>query len=192
MNWQRRFGCSFAMLAVLALAGCMDDVQADAGPDQAVDGGATVTLDGSSSKPQDPGRLAFSWEQIEGPTVTLSAPTAAVTTFDAPQSASESRLMFKLTATYVDFAGEPYPPNSASDEVLVRVRADRTGTDATAESADATGSQDTAGTPDAQAATDGSSSDGAGDAAGSNGTTDNGTADNEATPSPESASPTSS
>ena len=125
MNRQHRAIGSISLLACLAVVGCMDDVQARAGADQAVDGGATVTLDGSSSMPQDPDRRALSWEQVEGPQVTLATPAADVTTFDAPRSISESRLVFRLAVTYVDFAGRLHLPNSDSDEVLVRVRADR-------------------------------------------------------------------
>lgn len=116
---------NLSLFVCLAASGCMDDVQARAGADQAVDAGSTVTLDGSSSLPQDLNRRALSWEQVEGPSVTLATPSADVTTFDAPSSTSESRLVFRLTVTYIDFAGQLHSPNSDSDEVLVRVLADR-------------------------------------------------------------------
>ncbi len=70
---------------------------ADAGLDQTVQTGATVTLDASGSSDADTGdTLSYHWEQTAGATVTLSSATAASPTFTAPSSADA--LTFAVTA----------------------------------------------------------------------------------------------
>ena len=60
---------------------------ANAGPDQVVNAGATVQLDGSGS--YDPGtNPSYKWTQTAGPAVTLSSSTAVKPTFTAPSSAT--------------------------------------------------------------------------------------------------------
>jgi len=56
---------------------------ADAGPNQSLPGAATVTLDGSRSFDPDGDPITFQWERESGPTVNLSNPARAVTTFAA-------------------------------------------------------------------------------------------------------------
>ncbi|MBO6867570.1 MAG: hypothetical protein JJ877_11045 [Thalassococcus sp.] len=56
---------------------------ANAGPDQAVDGGSTVTLSGSATDP-DGQTITYEWSQTGGSAVTLSSTTAASPTFTAP------------------------------------------------------------------------------------------------------------
>jgi hypothetical protein len=56
---------------------------ADAGPNQSLPGAQTVTLDGSRSFDPDGDPITFQWERESGPTVNLSNPTSAVTTFAA-------------------------------------------------------------------------------------------------------------
>jgi len=56
---------------------------ANAGADQNLTAAATVTLDGSASFDPDNDPLTYQWTQVSGPTVSLSAPTAAKTTFPA-------------------------------------------------------------------------------------------------------------
>lgn len=58
---------------------------ADAGPDQTVAGGETVTLDGSGSSDSDADSLSYRWTQIAGASVTLSDSTAVTPTFVAPE-----------------------------------------------------------------------------------------------------------
>ena len=73
---------------------------ADAGLDQPVATGATVTLDGSGSGDPDGDALTYLWEQSPGAggsNVTLSDPAAMSPTFMAP--AGPAALAFKLTVT---------------------------------------------------------------------------------------------
>lgn len=56
---------------------------ANAGPDQAVDAGSTVTLSGSATDP-DGQTITYEWSQTGGSAVTLSSTTAASPTFTAP------------------------------------------------------------------------------------------------------------
>jgi hypothetical protein len=64
---------------------------ADAGPDQTVDAGASVTLDGSGSF----AGLDFSWKQLSGTPVTLSSTSSSIVTFAAPSTGTA--LVFELT-----------------------------------------------------------------------------------------------
>ena len=82
---------------------------ANAGVDQTVASGATVTLDGSASKDLE-GAVTFSWVQSSGSAVTLSDATAANPTFTA--ALGDAVLEFSLTVTDVDGA-------TATDSVIV-------------------------------------------------------------------------
>ena len=69
---------------------------ADAGANQTVPAGTTVTLDGSNS--YDPDGTIVQWEQVSGATqVSLGTPNELITNFMAPAVAGE--LVFKLTLT---------------------------------------------------------------------------------------------
>jgi len=73
---------------------------ADAGPNQVVNEGDTVTLDGSNSSDPDDSIASYLWTQTAGPAVTLSDPTAAQTTFAAPVVGSGgASLIFRLRVT---------------------------------------------------------------------------------------------
>ncbi|HYM11616.1 MAG TPA: OmpA family protein [Bryobacterales bacterium] len=67
---------------------------ADAGPDQLGVPAGTKMLDGSASYDPDGDPITFQWTQIAGPTVTLSNPTSAQTTFEAAAGQGYS---FRLT-----------------------------------------------------------------------------------------------
>lgn len=82
---------------------------ADAGPDQDVAAGTTVTLDGSGSHDPENAALTYQWEQTAGPTASLSDPGAAKPTFEA----AEGTFTFRLVASDGLFFSPP-------DEVVIR------------------------------------------------------------------------
>jgi len=76
----------------------------DAGPDQTVAQGATVTLTGQASDPdQDPATLlTYGWAQLSGASVALSSSNTAATTFETPdlsQGGEDVVLVFELTVS---------------------------------------------------------------------------------------------
>ena len=85
---------------------------ADAGPDQDVDAGDTVTLDGTGSTDPDGDTLTYSWVRTSGPAVTLTGASTASPTFTAP--AGPATITFELTVT--DGSGE-----TDTDTVVVTV-----------------------------------------------------------------------
>ena len=88
---------------------------ADAGPDQTVEEGQSVLLNGSNSTDVDDGIEFYQWVQKDGPFVTLSDSNAQQPTFTAPDVGSEGiALTFELTV--VDFSG-----NQAKDVCIVNV-----------------------------------------------------------------------
>jgi len=70
------------------------------GPDQTVDEGVLVTLDGSASTDPDDGIASYAWQQKEGPPVTLSNAGAMQPTFTTPNvGPAGAALKFELTVT---------------------------------------------------------------------------------------------
>ena len=88
---------------------------ADAGAEQTVDEGGTVTLQGSGTD-ADGTVTSFEWTQTAGTPVTLSDATAAMPSFTAPQVAADTELQFQLVV------GDNAGARSAPDRVTVRVR----------------------------------------------------------------------
>jgi len=72
---------------------------ANAGPDQNVNEGSLVTLNGSGSSDPDGNSLTFSWTQTAGPAVTLSNASSATPTFTAPQVSTSTILTFQLVVS---------------------------------------------------------------------------------------------
>lgn len=70
---------------------------ADAGPNQTVDEGVTVDLDGTGSTDADGDPLTYSWTQTDGPTAPLSGADTATPSFTAPDLATAETLIFELT-----------------------------------------------------------------------------------------------
>jgi hypothetical protein len=71
--------------------------KAKAGPDQTVDEGDTVILDGSESKLKG-GNDIYQWQQVKkGPRVVLQKADEAIASFTAPQISKDVTLTFKLT-----------------------------------------------------------------------------------------------
>ena len=89
--------------------------QANAGDDVRVWERRQVTLDGSRSSDPDGWLVAYRWEQMAGPAVTLSSTSVLRPTFIAPDTGMEGEtLVFRLTVT--DNEG-----GSARDECFVTV-----------------------------------------------------------------------
>ena len=74
---------------------------ANAGADQSVTAGASVTLDGSGSSDPDTGdTLTYSWAHTSGtPAVTLTGATTASPTFTAPAVTTSTNFVFTLTVS---------------------------------------------------------------------------------------------
>lgn len=79
---------------------------ADAGPDQTVEEGASVTLNGSNSDDSDNGIKSFFWEAVGGNhTVTLSDPYAEQPSFAAPD-VGPGGVAFTFRLTVTDYSDE--------------------------------------------------------------------------------------
>ncbi len=88
---------------------------ANAGPDQTVNEGQVVLLNGSNSTDPDDGIASYHWAQIGGPVITLSDPDAEQPTFTAPDVIfGSAALTFELTV--VDHSG-----NQGKDACVVNV-----------------------------------------------------------------------
>ena len=90
----------FIVLATVALlAGCESNQLpiVQAGTDQTVDAGDKVTLHGSASDP-DGTVETYRWEQVRGPSASLSNADQASTSFVAPKVKGYQVLIFQLTA----------------------------------------------------------------------------------------------
>jgi hypothetical protein len=81
--------------------------EAEAGPDQTVNEGETVSLDGSGSTPEDDDDddddtiQSYLWEQVKGrPKVVLQGADKAKASFIAPRVSKDTKLTFKLTVTF--------------------------------------------------------------------------------------------
>ncbi len=73
---------------------------ANAGPDQNVNEGSVVYLNGTNSIDPDGDFLTYKWVQISGPAVTISDSTLVQAVFDSPYISSEGEsLVFQLTVT---------------------------------------------------------------------------------------------
>ena len=89
--------------------------KADAGDDQKVEVNTEVKLDGGKSSDEDGKIASYKWEQTDGPEVDLKQADKQTSTFDVPESAADSKLVFTLTV--VDDKGD-----SASDDLIVEVQ----------------------------------------------------------------------
>jgi hypothetical protein len=69
---------------------------AEAGPNQIVKGGATVSLNGSNSTTPVSTIASYKWSQVGGTSVTISNPAAQICSFTAPTVSSGAALTFRL------------------------------------------------------------------------------------------------
>ena len=90
---------SAATVTITTTAGTNDPPTADAGADQTVAEGASVTLNGSGSSDPENANLTYAWTQTSGsPTVTLTGQTTATPTFTAPENLLVNAVLeFSLT-----------------------------------------------------------------------------------------------
>jgi len=89
---------------------------ANAGPDQTVNAGVLVTLDGTGSSDSDGTITGYQWSQTSGTAVTLSSTTVSQPTFTSPADINGQTLVFSLVVTDND------SNVSAPDTVTITVR----------------------------------------------------------------------
>jgi hypothetical protein len=87
----------------------------DAGPDQEVNEDTTVTLNGSNSFDPDGDNVSYQWNQVAGPSVTLSDPAAVNPTFVTP-FVEWAGVSFTFELTLTDTSGL-----QATDTTIVNV-----------------------------------------------------------------------
>ena len=92
---------------------------ADAGDDQTVDEGATVSLDATGSSDPDGDQLGYSWTQTAGPDVQFDVQDTATPSFTAPEVDSETTLTFEVSVS----------DGEASDTDVVNVTVQDTATE---------------------------------------------------------------
>ena len=121
------------VVVTTVLTGCAETIPqppnsapaADAGPDQTVTAGDTVTLQGSGSDAEDD-RLTYSWSQTGAPSVELRNPNQAAASFIAPAVDADTLLTFTLSV--IDSGGltsgdtvtvtvQPKPPEPPPNSV---------------------------------------------------------------------------
>jgi LmbE family N-acetylglucosaminyl deacetylase len=90
---------------------------ANAGPDQEVEGGSLVQLDGQASFDGDADPLTFTWTQTSGPPVVVAASTTALPSFTAPAPQTHLQVLTFDLVVSDGFA------SSAVDRVMITVTA---------------------------------------------------------------------
>ena len=115
------FVAMFFILFLQTVAASRVFADADAGPDQTVNEGDTVYLDGSGSTPEDDDDddedkiNSYLWEQVKGkPKVALTGADQPTASFIAPQVSRDRRLTFKLTIRFASGSKD-------TDETKVKV-----------------------------------------------------------------------
>lgn len=95
--------CLVVLAVPLLMAGCPSPTPtnkppvANAGPNQSVNAGDPVTLNGTGSSDPDGDTLTFAWTQTAGTAVALTGPTTASPTFTAPNTTET--LTFQLSVS---------------------------------------------------------------------------------------------
>ncbi len=103
LNVTDNLGASSAAIITVTVTNVNQLPTANAGPDQTVNEGVVVTLNGSSADP-DGVITGYQWTQIAGPAVALSGATSTTATFSAPQVVTDTVLTFKFAVTDSDGA----------------------------------------------------------------------------------------
>jgi hypothetical protein len=110
--------------ATLTVEDVNQDPTADAGADQTVTAGDTVTLDATGSSDPDGSIASYSWTETTSSGVSLSDTSAAQPTFTAPDVSSETTLTFEVEVTDDDGATDTdtvsvtvQPPEAANFQV---------------------------------------------------------------------------
>ena len=111
-------GALVVTFMVLSFSGIIEDTYAqtttaNAGSDQAVASGTTVTLDGSGSTHSTGGTIGYRWTQSSGTTVQLSSTNVVNPTFTAPASATTLVFSLRIVASSI--------PDSSPDTVTITV-----------------------------------------------------------------------
>lgn len=94
-----------------------DAPTANAGVDQTVSEGDTVTLTGLASTDPEAQGLTYTWVQTSGPAVTLNNATTAQPTFTAPEGLTNTAVQFSLTVS-------DGTSTSSVDTVAITINAD--------------------------------------------------------------------
>ena len=92
------------------------DPIADAGNNQSVAAGASVSLDGTGSSDSDGNVVSYAWTQTAGDTVVLTGVNTSTPSFTAPSTDTAQTLTFRLTVTDDDGATD-------TDDVNINVAA---------------------------------------------------------------------
>jgi uncharacterized protein (TIGR03382 family) len=84
---------------IAAGGGANNPPNANAGADQAVNQGATVSLSGAGSSDPDGDTLTYAWTKTAGPSITIQNPTSVSPSFVAPSVGAPTVITIRLTVS---------------------------------------------------------------------------------------------